>query len=472
VLGWRWKSPVRELEDSDYVRAAPAAAELVHADSAGNEVIRSAVVADNLALCALALRAMVMPSPWTALVALLSLLALGAVYGWTFRVVAWIAHDILGIHLSPFFSLERRPSPLRAHERGVLLIRADEQTVAEWEAELLSAAAPDRQKSAAIDLRAPLLDASVPPLLGGPDLRECSVLVLRHAEAALASPELRGPLLGFLERTLFQDGSRERSAVILFESQVSPLALLGGLDPEEEGEQARWARVIGVLRKERAEAGVAEAGPDTPHVPAPIQALITRECGWARELWPVLDRVREDVEARCSRDGRDSVDRDQVLELVRDRAEPLYRELWSTSSLAEKRVMLRLVEGQLVHPRSGDALRSLLRRGLVLRRSGFRLVSQSFGRFIRAAESPETIRKWEADSDPTVWNDIRVALPLFVAVGWVLIFASSSESLRGLQAYIPIAAGAATAFIQILNVFRSAAPTAVASSGPSTPHQA
>jgi hypothetical protein len=56
-----------------------------------------------------------------------------------------------------------------------------------------------------------------------------------------------------------------------------------------------------------------------------------------------------------------------------------------------------------------------------------------------------------------------VALPLFVAVGWVLIFVSSPESLRGLQTYIPVAIGAATALVQILNLFRgSSAPTPVA----------
>ena len=189
----------------------------------------------------------------------------------------------------------------------------------------------------------------------------------------------------------------------------------------------------------------------------------------------MLASVREDIVTRCRERGRDSVDRDQVLELIRDRAEPFYRMLWSTSSTAEKRVMLRLVEGQLVHPRNSDVLRGLLRRGLVVRRNGFRLVSRGFGRFVRSAESHETVRKWLTVSDPTAWNDIRIALPLFVAVGWVLIFASSSESLRGLQSYIPIAAGAAGALIQILNLFRGstsalAATTVASNSSPPTHH--
>jgi hypothetical protein len=140
----------------------------------------------------------------------------------------------------------------------------------------------------------------------------------------------------------------------------------------------------------------------------------------SRECWP--DPGLRKIASRlvCHPDFNRLTGEDQVIAYVLDLAEAYYRKLWSISSVDEKIVLYRLCRDGLVSWRSHEILRRLIHRGLVVAEPNFRLMNESFARFVEEAELPEVIESWEKEAGASTWT--RLKWPLFIVIFALLVF--------------------------------------------------
>ena len=99
-----------------------------------------------------------------------------------------------------------------------------------------------------------------------------------------------------------------------------------------------------------------------------------------------------------------------------------YQHLWVASSRAERVILDNLARGRVVSIEAALALRSLIRRGLVVLDPEPRLINASFGAFVRQAERPEAMADWRKQQGKSSWD--KAALPLAILLpGAILLLA-------------------------------------------------
>lgn len=89
-----------------------------------------------------------------------------------------------------------------------------------------------------------------------------------------------------------------------------------------------------------------------------------------------------------------------------------YQHLWVASSRAERVILDNLARGRVVSIEAALALRSLIRRGLVVLDPEPRLINGSFGAFVRQAERPDAMAAWRKEQGKSGWD--RAALPIAI----------------------------------------------------------
>jgi hypothetical protein len=100
----------------------------------------------------------------------------------------------------------------------------------------------------------------------------------------------------------------------------------------------------------------------------------------------------------------------QFVDMLLDRADSYYRVLWSTCTKEERLVLYQLALDGWVNPKNDRAIQQLQRRGIIHKGSGFRLMNDSLRRFVRNAERPEEVAKWESEEGNSAWSAVKLAL--------------------------------------------------------------
>lgn len=128
-----------------------------------------------------------------------------------------------------------------------------------------------------------------------------------------------------------------------------------------------------------------------------------------------------------------------IVDYLRSQLIEHYQLAWSISSQAERLLLYRYAHDQFVNVGEAYALKSLVRRGLVVLDPVPRLMNESFAQFIRHAEEPKTLQRWEDKAEHGAWQKMRyplmIALPF--ALGVVAVVAiRSGESVAALVPFV------------------------------------
>jgi hypothetical protein len=120
--------------------------------------------------------------------------------------------------------------------------------------------------------------------------------------------------------------------------------------------------------------------------------------------------------------------REQVLDEVSERAEAWYRRLWKGCNPDEQLVLAEIADDGFVNYKNRRTVRRLLGRGLAAKDPNFRLMNETFRRFVQSPPCQADVRAIEGGSDPSRWDELRV--PFFVGlIGAALFFMFTQREL-------------------------------------------
>jgi hypothetical protein len=358
-----------------------------------------------------------------------------------YLIVRAVARRLLGLEVPELVDLPRESEVGRWRNTSAELVRAPREVVDELARVL--------RDDDGLEVDRTDLQAASPAELSRWMVRHRDsakrAFVLEGIDALLDAPESRRRLLSTLESVLREPASRVFLGVEQPLAETLDVLLQAGGDPVREHEArtelTRWSRVLPHF----AQRCFAEA--DWKRIPSVREATLARECGWSERLRPIGEAL-----ACCGE--IDQLSPAQIRQEVRARATPFYRWIWSRCSQREKMILIQLSEGTLADPKTSDALDRLVRRGLVKRDPGYRLVSESFTEFVQRAEAPQTVRRWEAAVSNSDWSVLKIPLGLVILGFAAFILYSGQDAVQKSLAVIPVLAGAVPTVLGLFNALR------------------
>jgi hypothetical protein len=257
-------------------------------------------------------------------------------------------------------------------------------------------------------------------------------IVVRRFDDGLDEPELARKKLTLLEE-LHQVGDQN----VVVTAAVDPLHYFTARANDSMASTLvldvdRWAAVLEPFEKIRGDAH--EKTPQArredyltnlkkavPGLPLVIAEVLAAEC-WASPYQRMLGKR---MAPRI-----DYLDRDQIVDLVLDHSEAYYRRLWSSCSTEERLLLNRLAQEGFVNWQMDESLRRMLRRGIVVATPAYRLMNESFRRFVLRAETHTVFAMWEMQGDQGLFARLKVPLVTALIVLAGFFFATQRESFN------------------------------------------
>ncbi len=315
--------------------------------------------------------------------------------------------------------------------------------------------------------------------------------ILYNLELTLREPERRRAALRYIEKLVEKPGVRDGTTTLVLVAELTPLErLLQAYEHEKIAAQTDEGRDLEAIRRQREDIRWSKLLEDFQtfifgSVDKLIRAPRTGETAVETAVIGELAGLPEHVIATLLPAGTpipvsmslrttaayDALYRDHVLGFARDlhAASPQaaidfiglmliehYQQLWSASSRAEQLVLHNLSMRRIPSIAARDALKSLIRRGLVAYDPVPRLFNASFAAFVQHAERPQTLQRWKADAPKGGWRFAVWPLLIILPLGLLLLGGAILDSGQPLVALLPLLVATGPALLQALGVFRKA----------------
>jgi hypothetical protein len=278
------------------------------------------------------------------------------------------------------------------------------------------------------------------------------VILVEGFEHRLRDPEFNRKKLLFLEELAVMP---ERTVVVI--STISPSRLFSR---EIHGDDAgmsspslveRWRNLLSMFTVHEDDLqGVLRRVESSTTIDSEV---LRSECG----INPHLLSIAWDLDRHVRH-----LSREQILEELGERAEGYYQGLWASCSADEQVVLEHLAEEGLVNEKSRRIVRRLMARGFVRRAPNFRLINETFRRFVASATQKREVLKLEREAAPSAWDRLRTPLFVGLAASLVFFFTTQQELLGGVAASVTGLTAGLPAVLQLLFDFfgssRSEAP--------------
>ena len=126
-------------------------------------------------------------------------------------------------------------------------------------------------------------------------------------------------------------------------------------------------------------------------------------------------------------------------------------------------MLIQLAEEGFVNPKQAEVVQRLARRGLVAVKPQYRIINESFKRFVRAAEPPERVADWERPSGKMSWS--KVGTPLY-ALGAMIVAVLLFAEQEFFTKILAFATGGVATLGSLRNIYASMTSSAGAASKP------
>ena len=254
------------------------------------------------------------------------------------------------------------------------------------------------------------------------------VLVLDHFEFNLSDRAYNLARLKLLESLLYESSRKVVivSAVDLlyFLTEGTPGMLSDNKDPEEAHRYlGRWASALSKFTrvqlkdvgKEEFERKVAEFAADDDRC-AQFATWIWKECSRTEFLRDIGAQILDKLK------GKQPETLGWLANTVLDCADTYYHVLWSCLTATERLVLYQLALDGWANPKNTAALQQLERKLLIYKAPMYRVMNESFRRFVESPEHADEIANWRRHEQQSTWRALRLFLTV-VAIGagiWLL----------------------------------------------------
>jgi len=377
---------------------------------------------------------------------------------WIF--VGSVVFRLFLIHMRHPLIPEGQKSPAGPDRKGQIFVRADRELVQEVMA---------AKETYPIDARLLRSTTPVSEIVSGAEESACTVVAVDRFDNGLEETAIAERKIELLEGLL----GLEQKRTYLF-CDIEPLYFLTRLsDDHQRGYRSgapdleRWAGLLERFIKRRRGLHRPDAEKEEQDFLTELEAVRTSEGQGAvndderkalrliaRECWPTLQL--RDLGRRLALNPELGIFSRpwRVVAQVKDLADSYYRRLWTQSNVDERMILLTIAEDGFVNWQTRDTLGHLLTRGLVLATPNFRLMNESFRRFVVAAEPREVFERWEAEAGESVWSRLKAPVAICVVVAAAFFFVTQREVLDQTLAFVAALAAGAPALMNIFSVRR------------------
>ncbi len=311
------------------------------------------------------------------------------------------------------------------------------------------------------------------------------LLLIRNLGQLLGDPDYRREALERLEQIVAEQGEPPRYRIAILTSLTPLERLLQSFERERDENDRLGEEAQTTARLERAKhredmrwSAVFEEF--TTYYQAAVRRVCPENLDLDKEghavklIWQELEYVPDQVVAAMIGHAEKPLSCEHILNWARGIADhhpgdsaivdylassliEHYHLMWALSSREERLLLYRIAHGHTPNIARAYALRSLVKRGLVVLDPYPRTMNQSFAQFVQHVETPKTITRWRRSQVQGSWGSARLllALALPLALG-VLIFAAIRNG-NSLAAIIPLIIATGPALIHALGAAKRTA---------------
>jgi hypothetical protein len=189
--------------------------------------------------------------------------------------------------------------------------------------------------------------------------------------------------------------------------------------------------------------------------------VIWKECAPLPVLWPLGMQLAKDLEAEGKSLPQQTYAEANIAVEILEKAEPYYRMIWDECSPQQKFVLSQLATDGVPNPANDRIVQQFVRRGLIVKDPQFRIMNESFRRFLASAPSPNLKEAWTRQSRRTGWGKAQGAFFTVMLVIGAFLLTTQNELWQSSAAYVTTAFGALGTLAKLFTTIRGGA------SGPS-----
>ena len=261
--------------------------------------------------------------------------------------------------------------------------------------------------------------------------------VVENFDWELGSPESDQQRLVFIERLVAHSGK------VIIVSAVDPLPFLINHTPSGvAGTEGRWAAVLGAFT--RINFGDQAPWPLGHQIKKDLPRL-WQECS----VQPELHRIAEDLWR--TRDHRQPIEPEQIVSEVGERAAQYYYLVWRSCTPDECFLLAGLARDGMVNPGNKQSARQLLRRQLIVRDPQFRIMNESFRRFV-TTQAVARQEEWDAEAAASGWGKARGPFATALVLVGLFLLATQQQFLQTSSGMLAAAGGGVAALLKLIGV--------------------
>lgn len=129
----------------------------------------------------------------------------------------------------------------------------------------------------------------------------------------------------------------------------------------------------------------------------------------------------------------------ELYDVIWDQACVYYQVVWSTCSLSEQLLLIRLAQDRFVNAQNPDLPR-LLKRRLIVRDPDLRLMNASFARFVGSVTPSHEILTWEETAKTSGWNTLKGPLLMVLTGVGFFLYTTQPDLFNATTAFASAAA--------------------------------
>lgn len=154
-----------------------------------------------------------------------------------------------------------------------------------------------------------------------------------------------------------------------------------------------------------------------------------------------------------ARNSRDRARIEEQISQVMEQARPYHEALWKTCSEGQRCTLIQLAQDGMISPKNRH-LRRMVKRGLVVRDPGLRLMDESFRRFVISAAPAQDLEGWRHQEGGSAWQVMKAPLVLIVVSVALFLFVTQKEVYDSSISFMSAAAAGIAVLFKFLGMFQ------------------